>query len=313
MIDEDQVLAKVAAANPVAATTSIGVQEQAEARRVLERVLSASESDRSPSGGRVRRRGGSVGWLVSALGVATALAVVVVALVSVGRHAGVSRHAGQRATAVPGRQQLIDLIAVLRRPQTTTDLEAEQLPFFKHPGLLALGGKPDLPLVRYATTTPWGERLFFIPLKPLTAAQQERIARRLRASLYEPLRGRRIGETLGVFSSQGGAGGGGAAAIEAGRFLQTEGAGGARNEGSPATRLILVVPDGVAKVTFVLPRQTDRLNPKEPTYAHRLSVTVAVHDNVAAVQVDRNCCTASPLPMIWYGAGGRVIKRIGNP
>jgi hypothetical protein len=71
------------------------------------------------------------------------------------------------------------------------------------------------------------------------------------------------------------------------------------------------VPDGVAKVTFMLARQPNGNDYGAPTYTHPLGVTVPVHDNVAAAQVDRECCSGRP-PMIWYAANGQVIKRIGD-
>jgi hypothetical protein len=302
VIDEEQVVAKVAAANPVVETTSMGAEEGAEARRVLERVLGAPDSVRPVREGQVRRPSRPVGWLASALGVMVALAVVVVALVSLKGHTNPS------AAAVPGRQQLIRIISVLRRPQTKADLEAEKLPVFRNPGPITTLGAPDIPLIRYATTTPWGEKLYFIPFKPPTASELSRS--RLPAPAIRARR--RRGETLGVFSSHGGAGGGTAQTIEAGRGMETEGVGRAFNEGSTETRIILVVPDGVARVTFVLPRQPDRGNPYAPVYSHSSSVTVAVRDNIAAVQVNRDCC-GPQTAIIWYAANGRVIKTIGNP
>lgn len=235
-------------------------------------------------------------------------AVVVVSLVIAG--GAVILFGGHRrpvtSPAVSGRQQLIDIIGVLRRPQTKADLAGEQLPPFRYPGSFGLDGIPDRRLVRYATTTPWGERLYFVALRP-TAKQVASYSRPQLRSLF-----RDRPETLGVFSQSGYDGGGTAATIEAHGGLETEGAGRNFNEGSTATRLILVVPDGVAKVTFVLSRQPDRGNPYAPTYAHSLDVSVPVHDNIAAVQVDRDCCSGRP-PMVWYGPAGQVIKRIGNP
>jgi hypothetical protein len=67
-------------------------------------------------------------------------------------------------------------------------------------------------------------------------------------------------------SCAGGGGGGDASAadIQAGNSLETEGAGRSFAGGSTRTRLVLVVPDGVAKVTF---------------------------NNVAAAQGDGGCCS----------------------
>ncbi len=61
----------------------------------------------------------------------------------------------------------------------------------------------------------------------------------------------------------------------------------------------------------MFPRQADRNQPGAPVYPHSRTVTAAVHSNVVAVQVSRECC-GSDLPMIWYAADGQVVKRIGN-
>jgi hypothetical protein len=82
--------------------------------------------------------------------------------------------------------------------------------------------------------------------------------------------------------------------------------------GSTETRLILVVPDGVAKVAFVMPRQANRTDPTAPIYRHTLTVTARVRGNVAAVQVPRECCAGEP-PMTWYAPDGQVVKRLGDP
>jgi hypothetical protein len=76
-------------------------------------------------------------------------------------------------------------------------------------------------------------------------------------------------------------------------------------------RLTLVVPDGVATVQFLMPRQPNRADPGAPIYRSVLPVLAPVHDNVAAVQVNRECC-AGGVPMIWRAADGHVIKQIGD-
>ncbi len=56
-----------------------------------------------------------------------------------------------------------------------------------------------------------------------------------------------------VFSAGGFGGAGDATMIEQGRAIGTEGAGRSFAGGSTATRITVVVPDGVAKVKFVIP------------------------------------------------------------
>lgn len=215
-----------------------------------------------------------------------------------------------------GRQQLVDILAVLRRPQTPADRAFPRNSLPDTSPSEALQGTPDIALIRYATTTPWGERLFFVPMKPPSAASAAAFVRSFPARLRRQARraiAERVGrgETLGVFSKSGGGGGASAADIKAGDSLGTEGAGRSFAGGSIRTRLILVVPDGVAKVAFVFPRQSAGALYGTPVYKHSLRIEAPVRDNVAAVQVDRQCCSGRP-PMIWYAADGQVIKQIGN-
>ncbi len=126
--------------------------------------------------------------------------------------------------AVPGRQQLIDILAVLRRPQTSTDRSYPKNAVGPAPAIALAGGAPDVSLIRYATTTPWGERLFFVPLKPATAgeiaASVNQFPRRLREQARRDMtRQARRGETLSVFSANGGGGSATAADIEAGKLV----------------------------------------------------------------------------------------------
>ena len=244
------------------------------------------------------------------LAVLVTLAIAVLALTEIRHHA--PRRAVSSA-AVSGRKQLIDILAVLRRPQTKADLGLNRASL-PHAGVFI--GAPDLSMVRFATVTPWGEKLFLVPFKPPTrqslAAAERQFPQRDRTQLartFARLASR--GETLGVYSRKGGGGGVPASFIEARGELSTEGAGHEFAGGSTRTRLILVVPDGVAKVVFVLPRQPAGAQNGAPIYPHSLRVAVPVHSNIAAVQVDRQCCT-DQLPMIWYAADGHVVKRIGN-
>ncbi|MHB1570539.1 MAG: hypothetical protein ACYCXW_04100 [Solirubrobacteraceae bacterium] len=257
------------------------------------------------------------GWR-AALGTVAVAAAVIIALTVVGIAVILLRHGPQQPQApakhaavgaVPGRQQLIDTLAVLRRPQTAADRDFPK--FILRPRAPLAGGSPDIPLIRYATTTPWGQRLFFVPFKPLTAAQLARVKRqnpRLPRRFLQQIAHR--GETLSVFSSSSGAGGATAAKIRAFGISETEGAGRAFAGGSTQARLIEVVPDGVSKVQFVLARQPNGNQYGAKTYAHVLKMTVPVHNNVAAVQVNRECC--GNLVMIWYAADGHAIKQIGS-
>jgi hypothetical protein len=155
--------------------------------------------------------------------------------------------------------------------------------------------------VRIARVTPWGQLAIVAVTKAWKPTPRSRSVRS-------------GGLLFGVFNRGGGGGGGccaDAAGIEAQGALSTSGAGRAFAGGSTKTDLTLVVPDGVAKVTFVFPRQSAGNQYGAPVYPAPLRVTVPVIGNVAAVRVNRECCGGA-LPMIWSAADGRVVKQIGN-
>jgi hypothetical protein len=62
-----------------------------------------------------------------------------------------------------------------------------------------------------------------------------------------------------------------------------------------ATRIVIVVPNQVARVRFAYPD-------------HGPAQTVTVHGNVAAVQFAQPCCVLEP-EMTWYSAAGSVLRR----
>ena len=243
-----------------------------------------------------------------ALGVVIAVAITVLALTQV-RHAPTQPKPATRQPS--GRQALVAILAVLRRPQTSADRNSpiltNNLRALAQGAGAALGVTPDYPLIRRATTTPWGSPVFLVPVKPLPV---KAIHPARGSTAYAPLR-RQTGEGLMEVDRSGSGGDATASAIEAGHFLGTTGAGRSFAGGSTGTRVILVVPDGVAKVAFVFPRQTNRSDPGAPVYRRSLTMIAPVDGNVAAIQVPRECC-GSNVPMIWYGADGHVVKRLGN-
>ncbi len=255
---------------------------------VLEREL-VNAARRRASGRPTGRLRLSVGGFATAALMAVTLAVAGGALVVLGgHHHTTQQHPAKPSTAAASRKQLIDILGVLRRAQTPADLRS--------PGITRLlsrqGSGADVALIRRAATTPWGDGVFVIPIKP--AASQQR-----------------SGERIDLEAGSGGACCAPAADIQAGHDMLSQGAGRSFAGGSTGARLVLLVPDGVAKVQFVLPRQPSRNSPGSPIYAKPLRVTVPVHGNIAAVQVKRECC-AGAVPMIWYGPGGQVITRIGD-
>lgn len=252
---------------------------------VLDEPDTSSHEPRGPwpYASRPARRRSSLGAFAAVALSGAAVAVALGALVSLhGRSAASTPNRPPAPAATSSsRRQLIDILGVLRRPQTPADLRIlSQLT-----NVPVQVGTPDRPLIRYATTTPWGEKLYFVPTSAVMG-------------------GRRV-EELSVLSSQGGSGGARVAEIEAGQEIGTQGGAGIRG-----TRVTVVVPDGVASVKLILPRQPLPGQYGAPIYPHSLAVTTPVHGNVAAVQVGRQ--SGIPFPMIWYGADGHVVKRIGN-
>ncbi len=234
------------------------------------------------------------------------------------------RHSPRHPTstgAIAGRQQLISMLGLLRRPQIAQDLPPElrsALQGHRGPGIAALG-TPDLPLVRYATTTPWGEKLYLVPTRPLSAAQVARLRQRYRLPEGFFTRNGRPREALFVWGSEGGNLGGylgPPAGIRKAGFWNTPTHGPGAPPAVPrapatVTRFFIVVPDGVARVVFLLPREAFPNQPGTPVYPHSLRLPVTVHGNIAVFQIDRQCCEGTPT-MLWYASDGHIIRRIGH-
>ena len=162
-----------------------------------------------------------------AVAVLIAIGVTVVVLTEV-------RHTNPRRTpnrhAVADRQQLVDILAPLRRRQTAADRAFPTSTLPQGPAITGLQGTPDISLIPYAATTPWGERIFLIPMKPASAASANRYVNgfppRLRPQARHDIALRAArGETLSVFSARGDGGGDASAAdIQAGNSFGTEAA-----------------------------------------------------------------------------------------
>jgi hypothetical protein len=292
------------------------VLRQAASELAVPPAVWAGPSSAGSRSGRRLSAGALLGRLGVAMSVGVTVAIVLGALILLGGHGRPTAN-----TAVNGRLQLINRIGVLRRPQTKADRTVEKALRVPAGARVLVSRAPDLPLVRFARTTPWGQKLYLVPFKPLSAEQLVKIH-----SSYPKLAslgGARLRkETLELFGSPGGfrgGVGGTAATIEAGREIAFEAAGRelAVGAGATATRLIVVVPDGVAKVEFVVPRQPFLGTYGAPIYKHSLSKTVPVQNNIAATQVNRDASAGlgprtTAVAMIWFASDGRVIKRIGD-
>lgn len=283
----------------------------------LERELvnAARRRTGQPGPGRRPTAGRMLAGLGTGLVVAVTLALAAGALILLG---GSGHQRPAPSGVVSGRQQLVDILGVLRRPQTNADLHSRAIA-----GLLtryqqgsatpplALRGTPDIPLVRRASVTPWGSAVFLIPMKPATAQSIAAASHQ-----YPQLAARFLQrppdfslEGINLFVDGGGACCSTAEAVEAGAAMSMDGAGRSFAGGSTKTRFILLVPDGVAKVEFYFPSQM--MPAGGPTYRNSLAVTVPVDGNIAAVEVNRECCASQPA-MTWYAPDGTIIKRIGT-
>jgi hypothetical protein len=201
------------------------------------------------------------------------------------------------------RRALINELAPLRRPQTQAErafartLNRHQSPFEE------FYGTPDRSLVRYATRTPWGERLYLVPITPWTPRQ---ILARAGPSVHAVP----ASENIVAYSrTRGEAAFGDAARIRQGTSGGGE-AGTIAHGVWKTTRLFALVPDGVAKVTWVLPRQPGGSTYGYRTYPRLRYLTAIVHGNIAAAATSRQL--GSKWVMIWYAPDGHVLRHFGS-
>jgi hypothetical protein len=239
--------------------------------------LSAERSDRERAAGRRpdgRSRRAS-GWgsrvlVAGLLGVALAIGVGAVVVLHANHPPAGPAPAVQHALPSPARG-LVGILGVLRRPQTPADRDlGPSLTAVVHHSLV---GKPVESLVRVAGVTPDGQRVVLVPMQPRHGSWPPRPS------------GPRTGLRLGLF-----AGGGGCcltpAAIEDGQAWDSAG-------GSSGNYVVIVVPDGVARVRVA--------------FSH--PVTAPVHDNVAVFSVPKAVENLNIYPMTWFGPSGAVVKR----
>lgn len=275
---------------------------QPELTRLRTRTETAvqAEIDRELAGERqrvLRRSGGRFGQLggLIALGLATAVAALVAVAAFALLH-GQSNPSGQSQAS--SAQPLLRILGVLRRPQGHL---GESVSEILGPGgrLRAPLGTPDIRLIRLATTTPWGQKVFLVPFKPATARSIQNLPPIMRRLTERQLGREGHAYRLGIF-------GGGGACCASASAIESHGTGTWGGD-SNSTQLILVVPDGVAKVTLLLPAGQAGFTDS----SRARTVTGPVNNNVLAVSFQG--ATDDPVQnMIWYGPHGNVVKRIGN-
>ncbi len=142
-----------------------------------------------------------------------------------------------------------------------------------------------------------------------------RLAHRMKARLdreEHPRGGFKPTEAIFLFdrTPDGGIGSGGGGVDL--RFLRRHGLFGSSGT-SGRSSVSGLVPDGVASVDFTFSRSVSRGRHRDPkVYPTVISLTVQVHDNVVAFDVDRPAYDALPTQMVWHRADGSILRRIGR-
>ena len=247
----------------------------------LEQQLRDLASGEAPPQPPRRRWYAPPGAVVTTLAATAAVAIALVAIIALGHRSAVPSRPPTPAVP-PAARALVSELAVLRRPQTPADLNSPNLDLF----LQLRGpadprgqrGRPIRSLIRLATVTPWGEKVYLVPFL-----------------------GRGGTAALGLVAD-----GGSCCATAAG--IASNGTG-SLSGGPSGNDAVVVVPDGVAKVSILLPRQGI---PGERAYRHSLAITVPVHNNVAAFRSTRYADDIGFNHMVWYGPAGNVVRRIGD-
>ena len=191
---------------------------------------------------RDRPRPGNGGVLLGVLATAVTVAVALAAIVLLGHghpRQSTNRHPQPSAQA----RELTSILGVLRRPQTTADRDPALIRELRRGARdkysLAIDGRPVLPLVRVATITPWGQRIYVVPFLAPTDQAKRRLPRRDQ--------GAAVASTAALTTYPVTAGNGVPAEIEGGRDV---GNGDYAHGEKPGSRWVMVVPDGVAKVAL---------------------------------------------------------------
>jgi hypothetical protein len=280
-----------------------------------------------PARRRMRARAVALGALAAAVPVA-AVVLVIALLVHSGSQPAPS---AVRPNAPPfsaalspatkaAVRPLTSILGVLRRPQTAADRNAVLTRYLRredrNPVFAGNFGLPVLSLMRLATGTAWGQRVYVVPFLPPTAAEKRRLPRKYRSGgtpttatlQLLPMSGNNVTDFYGDGAT--------AAVINGGRALGN-GAYDTKVYNHPR-QVIMVVPDGVAKVALWYPTGSIANHPKHPITPGSTPVVATVHDNIAAFIAPRRFERPHHGPFseagqeIWYGPDGKVVKRIDN-
>jgi hypothetical protein len=241
------------------------------------------------------------------------------------------RPRGGSQTHDPPPQEMLDAFAILRRPATPADDPG--------PDRLFLGpaDRVTVDYVRRARVLPDGSSVFVVPAldalptfgpRPARCdvnerlalehrlrgkpAQAQRAARRLLRTLQHSQRElAKRGPTPGIFVEAigpHGGGGGGGQDVAAIRKYGSYTASSVRGRGS---RLVGLVPDGVATIDFTFARG-HALGPEDEDRVYRRIYrrTVAVVSNVVVLTVPRAPLDALYNRQVWRAADGSVVNTI---
>ncbi len=252
-------------------------------------------------------------------------AVVITVLIGAGTVIVLGAHQQKQgpSAAAAGRGELIDALAVLRRPQTTADRHSTLpspyiVPALRPPQLRAiikrrnraerkLAGDPsvDRPLVRQIVT-PAGDEISVVPETWQPSRSSPRRAEGLGISIHTPGNSQSVDTGPQPTSTR--------SFLAHGLAVFND-----------TRRGVVLVPDGVARVTLRgfepitirLPNRPPELIPiNEPSIAGQSS---AVRDNIATftlaglTAVSRSASfelgTAATVRLTWFNAAGRIIRQ----
>jgi hypothetical protein len=197
-------------------------------------------------------------------------------------------------------QAAIDVLAALRRPETGADLPPKLLRALRQ--LPPLAGSPILPLVRLATLAPWGSRLYLVPLERPTDQQvRQWVARTTGArnrtevadSLIARVANQPAFEGVGVYP--GGLSPASAVRILSGQAWTT---GGTRIGNRLVNEAIVIVPDGVSRVSITVKRGG----------AHSTVLSSETHNNVVAFTTPEAIENLAADRITWYSSTGAILK-----
>ena len=192
-------------------------------------------------------------------------AVTAVAVLAAGAVVSASGGTAKRS------RDLAAVLGVLRRPQTQADLSIGPLQRY---AVLSFPGNPYTPvksLIRLVASPSGASKVFLVPM------------RRLRTDGNGNLK-------LALIAAGGTCCGSAAAILAHGEWIS----------GNGPESLVVVVPDGVAKVTALIGRPPT----SKYTYA-----SATVHNNVA-VFMRAPTAIENPTTLAWYGPTGNIFKRI---